>query len=160
MYNPKDLKPGDAILVKGNSILSAAIRFATVNPYTHALIVGNGCLLESSWVIEQSPLDKYATTGDVFTIDATDAQKVLAIEWMEKHIGQAYGIAAILEDGARDLAHIPIWPRLNPRSVTCSGAVAMAYLKSGVVLTYACLPSPADLSYSPLLIGKRPWDRG
>jgi len=159
MYDPSSLTPGQIILVRSSGILADAIKFATVNPYSHAVMVGNGYILESLWKIVKSPLDKYATTGDAYLVDASQEQRLGAVKWMENHLGQIYGIEAILEDGARDIAHIPIWPKLNPRSVTCSGAVSIAYQMQGVILTYACLPSPADLSYSPLLVGKRPWEK-
>lgn len=167
-YDPALLRPGDIGLVAGHaphqSISGRAvddlIDWATVNLFHHAFIVGPGtALVESLWLVTNSPLAKYAETAWIYRVNATPEQAEAAARWAQSRIGQRYGIAAILEDAARDIAHVPIWPRMNPKRVTCSGLVALAWQHAGVSLTHAPIPSPADLSYSPLLVGPRPWER-
>ena len=164
-YRWTDLQPADVLLMEPNPsegflphLLDLGISWATTSPFVHAAIVADGHIVEALWHVTRSPLAKYEGSGWVFRPQATDAQKAQAIAWAETRVGQQYGLEALLEDAARDIAHIPLWPRLNPRSVTCSGLVAFAYEHAGYRLTAAPIPSPADLSYSPLLIGPRPWE--
>ena len=92
-------------------------------------------------------------------VEATGEQKDAAWQWFSSRVGQPYGIQALLEDGLMDIGHIPVYARIDPKRATCSGMVAAAYQQAGVRLTWHPLPSPADLSYSPLLLGSRPWRR-
>jgi len=164
-YDPSSLRPGDIILCVGRSswtlggLLDALIHWATVSPFDHAALVGSGCLLEALWQVTKSPLDKYASNGWVYSISgATDERCHQAISFVEERLGDRYGIAELLEDAARDIAHVPLWPRVQPRRFTCSGLVAAAWASAGVVLTYAPWPSPMDLAESPILVGQRPWE--
>lgn len=163
MYHPDDLRPGDVLLMVGRprlslgGVLDALIEYATVSPFDHACIVGDGHLVEALWHVQRSPLDKYAANGWRFSVNATEEQKAAAVAWMEQRIGWIYGIRELMRDGERDILRVPMWPRVAPQRFTCSGLVAMAYQQAGVRLTLAPWPSPADLSYSPLLVGARPW---
>lgn len=164
-YDPASLQTGDVILVRGHpglwppgAWLDAAIEWATVSPYAHACIVGEGHIIEALWRVTASPLDKYAGAGDRYTIVAAAPRGLAAARWCERRIGQRYGIAALLEDGALDIGHVPLTVRLNPHRVTCSGLVALGWrLGGGIRLTWRPLPSPGDLADSPVLLGPRPW---
>lgn len=159
-YNPSDLRPGDVILVAihpWQDILADLITFATASPYTHAVLVGDGHLIESVAHVTRSPLSKYTHTGDAFSVLATGDQKQAAIEVAEARVGTPYGTSELLDDAARYFLHLPAVYPWNARRQTCSGFVAYAFRKSGVPLSFAPDPSPADLSYSPLLVGSRPW---
>ena len=164
-YDPKDLRPGDILLMVGRPRLTAggaldvAIEWATDSPFDHACMVGDGHLIESLDVVTRSPLDKYAANGWVYQVAAADPEVKAAVAWFDSRVGQPYGIKALLEDGLLDIAHVPVYARIDPRRATCSGMVAAAYLHAGVRLTWHPLPSPADLSFSPLLLGSRPWRR-
>lgn len=169
MYSVGELQPGDVLLMVGRpeltlgGALDAGIEWATDSPFDHACIVGEGELIEALWRVSVSPLNKYASNGWAYRVEATDAQKTAAVAWMKARFGQTYGVKDILADAARDILHLPLWPANSPRAkqrYTCSGLVTAAYASAGVMLTYAPWPSPADLSFSPLLVGKRPWGAG
>lgn len=163
-YDPKDLRPGDVLLMVGRpswslgGLLSAAIEWATVSPFDHAAIVGDGCIIEALRHVTRSPLNRYAANGWRFRLSYPNpAQVQEAVAWAEAHVGQSYGIRELLGDAARDVAHLPLWPRMDPLRHTCSGLVAAAWQAAGVRLTWAPWPSPMDLAESPLLQGPRPW---
>lgn len=163
-YRVADLQPGDTILVRGGGkslparALDAAIRWSTGSSYTHAVLVGDGVLIEALEKVTLSPLGKYAEIGDRFEVEIcpySGHPSARAIEWAKAHVGAPYGVREILLDAARfDLHWLP-HVRRPLRHLTCSGLVAMAYAQSGITLTYAPWPAPSDLSYSPLLIGTR-----
>lgn len=138
--------------------LDRLIAWSEDNPFVHAAIIGEGIIVDPVWRVEHAPRRRYQANGWVFRVQATDAQRRAAARWAESRIGQPYGIAEILADGARLDLHLGFVYRLHPRRFTCSGFVAAAYAAAGVQLTHAPLPSPADLSFSPLLLGRRPWD--
>ena len=168
-YDPKDLRLGDLILTVGRERLSLAgaldlgIEGATDCPFDHCAMVGEGVLLEQLITMTASPLDKYTENGWRYSIPATADQRAAAVAWMKARVGAPYGIGELLDDAARDLLHLPLWPKGHPKAdarYTCSGSAVMAYLQAGYPLTWAPWPSPADLSYSPLLFGTRPWGQG
>lgn len=157
---------GDIILVAGihwdhgvgAGLLDAAIQWATVSPFHHAALVGPGELIQSLAIVQTAPLDTYAADGWAFRVQATPTQRQAAVAWAQAHLGNPYGVSAILADGLRAVAHVSPPARwCHPRWVTCSGFVERAYARgAGVPLTYRILPSPADLAASPLLQGERP----
>lgn len=157
-YDPASLLPGDIILVEGNSPLSTLIRWATGSPLSHAaMYIGAGSLVEALWKVSLSKSDKYIETGWAYRVDATEAQRERLVVLAVKKLGAPYGLRELLEDGVRDFMHIPVGARWQPKRYTCSGLVAHLWEQAGVKLTYAPLPSPADLANSPLLNGPRPW---
>ncbi len=167
MYNPATLLPGDVLLMTSRTgenikagLLDKLISFSEGSPLVHAAIVGEGHIVNPVWRVERAPLSIYAPNGWAFRVSATDAQRSTAVRWAEAHIGNTYGTAEILADAARFNLHfvLPSWYRWRPQHWTCSGFVAQAYLAAGVELTKAPVPAPVDLGYSPLLIGRRPWD--
>jgi cell wall-associated NlpC family hydrolase len=159
VYDPAEVRVGDVILVERGrwDLLGALIDWATVSPFCHAAIAGDGHVIEALWHVVQSPLDKYAGGGWLFRTVASDAQRQAAAGWAGSHVGQLYGLAELLDDAGRDVFHLPLWPRARPRRFTCSGLVHAAYRAAGVLLTFAPWPSPMDLACSPLLLGDRPW---
>lgn len=160
MYIVAALRAGDIILVRGTSLLDRAIQWASVSPYSHAALVGDGHLIEALGHVTRSPLGRYALRGDVFRVmAATDVQRRAAVAAAEQRVGQFYGWQMVAADAARDILHIPWWYRVKPRRLDCSGLVWWAWWSAGVDLTHAVAPSPGDLADSPLLIGRRPWDR-
>lgn len=166
-YSVDSLKPGDVLLLTTSPrdslparLLDVGISWFTDSPFVHAAIVGDGHLVESLWHVTRSPLGKYAATGWAFRPQATDEQKAQAVAWAEAHVGAAYSIGEILEDAARFGLHLvrPAWYSWRRSTYTCSGLVMASYASAGVALSYAPAVAPADLSYSPLLIGRRPWE--
>lgn len=162
-YRAQDLAMGDVVLVERGprDVLGALIDWATVSPFCHACIVGDGCLIEALWAVTRSPLSKYAGAGWAYgpapaLVGPVARQQ--AATWATARLGQRYGLAELLADASRDVLHLPLWPRAAPRRYTCSGLVAAAYAAAGVVLTHAPWPSPMDLAESPLLLGPRPWE--
>ncbi len=166
MYHVGDLAPGDIVLVAGvhwtgglwGGLLDAAIQWATVSPFHHAALVGDGVLIQALAQVETAALDTYAADGWAYRVTATDAQRQQAVAWAVAHEGAPYGVDAILEDALIDVAHVqPPARGCHPKWVTCSGLVERAFSRgAGVPLTWRVLPSPADLAASPLLVGPRP----
>lgn len=164
-YTVTSLQPGDLILVAGvhwtagigAGLLDWLIQVSTGSPVHHALIVGDGVLIQSLWTVSAAPLDTYAADGWAFRVPtATPAQRAAAVAWAHAHLGASYGVREIALDAARyDLHWVP--RRVAPlRHYTCSGLVALAYQQAGMPLTYAPWPSPGDLLDSPALVGPRP----
>lgn len=166
MYDPAALQPGDVLLMIESPreslparILDRLISLSEANPFVHTCVVGDGNLIDPVWQVERAPLDRYALNGWAFRVQATAAQRMAAVAWAETHVGNAYGIAEVLADFARlDLHWVrPSWYNWRPQHWTCSGFVTASYAAAGVTLTRAPAPAPSDLSFSPLLIGRRPW---
>lgn len=156
------IRPGDILLVRPagpSDLFGRLICWATVNPYSHAaLAIDTLHVIEALETVRISPAEKYQGRADVYAVNASEEQKHSAVEAARTRLGQVYGLRALLADAERDILHVPVWARLRPQGLTCSGLVAWAYAQAGVLLTHAPLPSPADLSYSPLLLGTRPWE--
>ncbi|PSR20077.1 MAG: hypothetical protein C7B45_16630 [Sulfobacillus acidophilus] len=166
MYRVTQLQPGDIILCLPrpgepiwDRLLDAAIACSTSGPFVHAALVGDGHLIEQVDPVIHSPLDKYAANGWVYRVhDATPAQMQTALRWAEAHVGQPYGIRALLADAALYDLHWSRALRWHTKYVTCSGFVALAWHAAGYPLTAQPLPSPMSLAFSPRLIGPRPWE--
>jgi hypothetical protein len=156
IYSVKNLRLGDVLLMtEGHpfSLLAELIEWATVSPYVHAALIGDGALIEAVWpTVATASLSKYTDTGHIFRVQCSDAERNAAVASAYARIGQPYGLAELLEDGGRDILHIPFHYRWSAPRLTCSALVAAAYRQAGVILTRAPLPSPADLSYSPALV--------
>ncbi len=164
-YRVEDLKSGQVILELPDGqapwtqrLLDWAIMKSS-GPFAHALMVGNGELIEQLAHCQTSPLDKYVQTGWVYTIAGLTPDKAQGmIAWAKARIGEPYGYWAILQDGLMldgkdwDMLHV------DPKYPTCSGFVERAArIGGGISLTEMPLPSPTALAFSPLLIGPRPW---
>jgi len=161
MYDPGQVEVGDVILVRGAAVwdvVAALIRLATISPYHHTVLVGEGHLIEAGFTVTRSPLDKYEHTGDAFSVRCTRQRALSAVAAAEARLGTPYGVAELLDDAGRYFLHLPLVYPWNARRQTCSGLIAYAYRAAGVTLTYQPCPSPGSLSYSPLLQGHRPWE--
>ena len=170
-YNPATLHCGDVLLMTRHSplwtpagALDAGIAVSTVNPFDHAACVveqdGQLVIVEALWHVTISPIDKYALDGWAYHPAITPEQQTALSQAALSKVGQRYGVIQVLESFLRDDIHIDLHPVLDPRHLDCSGLVVWAFHQARYRLTYAPVPSPADLSYSPLLRGPRPWDRG
>jgi len=162
---------GDIILVTQShqfhglgSAFDEIIKWATVSPFEHTAFVitdahGHLVLAEALLHVTLSPLDKYAETGYLFhtQLDVTQQQRLS--DAARSKVGQFYGWEMLIEDAVRDLAHIDWAPPLNPRVLDCSAFCEWAFEQAGQRLTWAPAPAPSDLSFSPILLGRRPWDR-
>lgn len=167
-YVPGDLRPGDCILTIGKRGLSSpsewltdGIDWATDCPFDHCVMVGDGEIIEQLSTMTVSPLDKYQHNGWRFTIPSTPEQTAAAIAWMKARVGAPYGVAELLEDAGRDILHLPLWPPKHPKAdarYTCSGSFVMAYLQAGFWVTHAPWASPADIAFSGVPVGQRPWE--
>ncbi len=166
MYDPRELQPGDVLLMTSrrvgvlSSLLDALIMWSEGNPFVHAAICGQDALIDPVWRVTLRPLDYYASHGWVLRPACPEEVRRRAADWARARVGDPYGIGELLEDGVRFDLHFVAhaWYRLHRRRYTCSGFVAEAYAQAGVRLTLAPLPAPSDLSYSPLLAGRRPWE--
>ncbi len=171
-YDPVSLHPGDVLLMVRSrpldslpGVIDAGISVSTVNPFEHSAMVieknGTFVLVEALLHITISPLDKYVSNGWPLSPTNWTAAKTTALSHAaHSKIGQIYGFSMVWQDFLRDDLHIDIHPRLDPRHLDCSGFVVWAFRQAGVTLTEAPVPSPADLSYSPILRGPRPWTHG
>ena len=158
MYRPEDLRPGDIILCEGDvdvrDPLGLLIVWASDNPFQHAALVGDGELWEALDVVGTAPLDAYAPAGWRFQVaGATPGQLRTAVRAAKARVGEAYGYRAL----ARESGRVPLYRRLDPHDVVSSGLVCWAFAQAGIHLSWEPLPTPATLSYSPLLVGPRPW---
>lgn len=150
-----ELLPGDILLIEGTNPLDRLIQWATISPYSHAALVGDGCLIEALYRrgVVRSPICKYSQVrkfhGRVPRVAPADLTN--AIAWAGLWVGRTYGWREALDSGARDLLHVPLRPRVFGH-VDCSGLVAAAYLGPGrCALTRAIMPTPADLWASELI---------
>ena len=163
-YQTQDLQPGDILLMQGRSTspwwdqaLDAGIRWSTDCWAVHAALVGDGVIINPLWHVQADALAIYAQNGFAYRVaNASAAHTRRAVQWAMQHVGQRYGLAELLADAGRLDLHLPLGTHWFPHYVTCSGFVAAAYRHAGIALTYAPLPTPADLLYSPLLLGDRP----
>lgn len=154
-YRASTLTAGDIVLVTGQGLMGFLIRASTASPYTHAVLAtGEGTLIEAQKRVVESPAHKYEATGWVFRVAAADAVRTAAVQAARNRIGARYGVRELFLDAARFDLHLT--PHTRPlRHYTCSGLVTVCYQETGLTLTYAPWPAPADLSNSPLLVGRR-----
>jgi hypothetical protein len=157
-YAVQDLQPGDIIAVYARGLIGAAISWVINCPYSHIAMVSQGHLVEALATVTRSPLGKYRKSGDLFKVPLTEEQRRRVIKALESKVGQFYGWQMAAEDLLRDVMHIPVVARLNPRGLDCSGLAVWALQEAGVTLTYEPVPSPASVVNSPIPIGPRPWN--
>ncbi len=160
MYRADELRPGDIILCTGaldvRDPLGLLFVWASDNPFQHAVLVGDGELLEGLDAVGAVPLDEYGPVGWRFEVaGASDEQRRAAVTAARSRVGQPYGYRAVMAEGAR----VPLYKRLDPHDLVSSALVAWAFGQAGIQLSWDPLPSVASLSYSPLLLGPRPWLR-
>ena len=149
-YQTKDLSPGMVILCVPpahepvwDRLLDFGISWSS-GPFTHAALVGHGELVEQLLTVQTSPLSKYAYNGWTYRIQGlTPTRAAAMILCARQHLGQPYGIKAILEDGLIfDVHDWRLMTAPRPRLVTCSGFVERATrCGAGLSLTHMPLPS-------------------
>ena len=160
MYRAEDLVPGDIILCEGaldvRDPLGLLFVWASDNPFQHAALVGEGELVEGLDEVGTVPLAEYAHVGWRFEVaGASPEQRRAAVAAARSRVGQPYGYRAAMGAATR----IPFYKRLDPHDVVSSALVTWAFGQAGIRLSWEPLPSVASLSYSPLLLGPRPWLR-
>jgi hypothetical protein len=162
------LRPGDILLVEGNSRLSAIIKFLTQSTWSHAaLFVGErpgdaapdgepNVLLEAEAGpgVSTVPLSKYVSFHTRICrpvgLDAEDTQKV--VDFAVKRIGKKYDSRRIV-DLARYLfpyPPVPVWLRRrmlaigsgDPTKAICSTLIAEAYAS----IRYPILPESVSIN--------------
>lgn len=159
MYHVADLHAGDILLVHNahHSLFDWLIELATNAPWDHAAYVADPSdaqhgLIEGLWRVTASPLNKYQADGVIFRPLHCPLPTISRItEWLRHRLGDPYGVTELLLDGGLDYLHLTCLQRIKVRYYTCSGLLAVAFRANGYPLTFAPFPSPADLSYSPLL---------
>lgn len=168
-YAVDQLLCGDLLLMRrANPVLSpdglldAGITASTVNPFEHAACVvsqnGRLVIVEALWHVTISPGDKYTANGTIFRPVAINVtQQRLFSEALLAKVGQRYGLSMVWDDFLRDDLHVDVHPRLDPKHLDCSGLADYGYQEAGYRVTYAPVPSPADLSYSVAFTADRPW---
>ncbi len=155
-------QPGDLILVyRGNGLFDKLVQWATVSPFYHvAMVVGQQRLIEAAFGgVRYQPVDKYAGRAEVLSpAGATDVQRAKAVAAVQLYWRQAYGWGDIVADALRLGLHVPTGYRWRTwHHYDCSCLVANAWALAGLPLTFAPAPSPADLGWSTILTGPRPW---
>lgn len=148
--------PGDILLIAESDPISRLVEWATISPYSHAVLVADGHLLEAlvGQGVVQSPLSKYEGSPGLFhaRVLAANANQVdFAVKWAELWVGKRYGWREALTAGARDVLHVPIRPR-GFAHLDCSGLIAAAYAAALCPLTRAIAPTPGDLWASMMLV--------
>jgi uncharacterized protein YycO len=150
------MKPGDLILVRGNSFISAAIEDISNSIYSHvAGIVKENELIEAEGFrdIGYQALDYYKGKADVFVCDIlTDEKREKIVEYVKNEIGGKYDYPLLFVEAARFLLHItfPYKEKFNCR--ICATLYVEAYRSVGIDLTPGIkYPSPGDVANSKLL---------
>ncbi len=148
--------PGDILLIAESDPISLVVEWATISPYSHAVLVGDGHLVEAlaGHGVVQSPLSKYKGSPGLFhaRVPAANANQVdFAVKWAELWVGRQYGWREALTAGIRDLLHVPIRSQVFAH-LDCSGLIVAAYAAAQCPLTRAIAPTPGDLWASMMLV--------
>ncbi len=153
---------GDVVLVRrGNGLFDGLVRWATASPYFHAaLVADNGDLIEARLHgVARRPGSEYDGRADILRPEGTtQAQREAAVAFAQAKVGTAYGFEDVIADALRLGLHLNVGYRWRTwKHLDCSCLVAAAYASVGIWLTLKPAPSPADLGWSPVLSGPRPW---
>lgn len=150
-FTPDEVSRCRVLLHRGTGVVSAAIRWQTRSPFTHASI-----LMPNGMVIESREFHG-VRTALVDTTDGVDAFNVVgagggvwrdAIRFCFQHLGAGYDWTSVLRFVSRRQGR-------NATRWFCSELVFAAFESAGIRLlerTRAELVSPAMLSLSPLLV--------
>lgn len=154
---------GDVVLVRrGTGVFDKLVQWGTCSPYFHAaIVVSETDLIEARMSgVKRNSIAEYAGRSDVLSVAQADpAQRKQAVAWAESKLLLGYGWRDILADVLRIGLHIPTGYRFwHWKHFDCSCLVTAAWRAAGIELTLAPAPSPADLGWSPILDGPRPWD--
>lgn len=116
MYNPEDLRPGDIILCEGEvdvrDPLGLLMVWASDNRCQHAVLVGDGELIEAIDGVGVVPLDTYAPVGWRFTVaGATEDQMRRAVDAARRRVGEPYGYRSVRRTPASGSPWHGAWTR-------------------------------------------------
>lgn len=149
------IRPGDLLLIRGNTWIDKVIKRITGSSYTHVAGV-----VSPEEAVEILPfkrthyqkLQTYTGRVDVFTCNSlTNDQRRKIVEHVVNKIGAKYDYKLVIWEASRYLFHW-IWPYEAGDNNLCSTLWADAYRNAGVNLcpdiTY---PSPGDLGESPIM---------
>lgn len=162
--NPKP-KPGDLIFCHGNRIISRIVQWAQANYFSHVFLVvsEDKCIMViNGRRVELVDLNAFLNDPNCYVYTCpilTDEQRKEIVSEALEHIGDKYGYLTAFVQALRYVFHVQIRDD-ELRPFNCSTLVHYCYLKAGVRLTWAPVPSVADLAHSPLLVGYRPWGTG
>lgn len=141
---------GQVLLFRGRGLISTLIRWQTRGYYSHAAIrvSENECI--EAWQgagVRMKRITDWAGI-DIFDVDATPRQKIIAANYAAQQIGKGYDYLGVLRFVSRR-------QRNNPERFFCSELVAAAFEHAGSFLLRAepWRISPSGLATSPLLSG-------
>ncbi len=155
-------QPGDVVLVsRGSGLFDRLVRWATTSYFFHAALVADGGDVIEARLrgVSRRPLSEYAGRYWAYSVaGATQAQREAAVEFCQAKVGTSYGWGDIVADALRLGLHVNTGYRWRTwKHLDCSCLVAAAYADAGLWTTLKPAPSPADLGWSPVLSGPRPW---
>lgn len=151
------IRPGDILLIRGNTWIDKVIQSVTGSSYTHVAGV-----VEPDKAIEILPFKKtryqnlsiYNGRAEVFTCDnLTNEQRQKIVDHVVGELGTRYDYKLLLWEASRYLLNW-VWPYKadDSNSNLCSTLWANAYRKAGVDLCPNLpYPSPGDLGISTIL---------
>lgn len=152
---PSEIRPGDILLIRGNTWIDKAIKLITGSSYTHVAGV-----VRPDKAVEILPFKKtgyqnlrtYTGRADVFTCDnLTDEQRQKIVDHIVGKVGTKYDYKLVIWEASRYLLNW-VWPYQASDNSLCSTLWADAYRKAGVDLCpNVPYPSPGDLELSTIL---------
>lgn len=143
-------RPG-VLLFRGRGFVSAAIRWQTRSPYSHAALLRPDGRIVESWQGAGVRIKTVADWADIDAFDVvgmTDLQWGLALDFCEELVGRGYDYKAVLRFVSRR-------PAADNERWFCSELVFAALQSAGVDLLAridAASVSPGMLAWSPLLV--------
>lgn len=118
------MKPGDIIFVRGNSIISKAVRLFDKGRFSHvAVAVSDTHVIETNWNMRSRIVPFYYEDFELVRLDLTEKQRMMVPVAAKKLEGRFYDYLQILG--------ILLFSRVNsPRYLICSELVY--YVLKGV----------------------------
>jgi uncharacterized protein YycO len=152
---PSMIRPGDLLLIQGNTWIDKVIKRITGSPYSHvAGVVGPDEAVEIRPFqrTNYQKLENYTGRVDVFTCNSlTDDQRRKIVEHAVQKVGTKYDYMLVIWEASRYLFHW-VWPYQAGDNSLCSTIWADAYRKAGIDLCPDIIyPSPGDLGKSPII---------
>lgn len=152
-----DIKPADLLLIRGEGLISDAIKDITHSPYSHlAGLVKPNELLEAQGFRRTGyqGLDYYAGCADIYTCDTlTDAEREQMVKHIQTYVGRRYSYLLIGWEFIRYTLGFMLMPDKSWDPIICSTLWAVeGYRHVGIDLCPGVrFPSPADIAESKLL---------
>lgn len=149
------IRPGDLLLIRGNTWIDKVVKRITGSSYTHvAGVVGPDEAVEILPFRRTGyqKLETYTGRVDAFTCNnLTDDQRRKIIEHIVNKVGTKYDYKLVIWEASRYLLNWT-WPYKAGDNSLCSTLWADAYRKVGVDLRPDIIyPSPGDLGKSPII---------